>query len=115
MRAPVHNAMTQRAFCYAALGSNCAALASFCAARHAAASSKVTYRREPTAISRGASLSFLSLKYIAIEMRCAAQKSLIEYQAAGTGGPRTSGTLLFAFESGSLLIVGSIAIVSATG
>src|SRR5262245_59468794 len=73
------------------------------------------YRRDPTAISRGPRLSALSVKYIACEMRCAAQKSLIEYQAAGTGGPRIGVAFASADVSGSLLAVSSIADESALG
>src|SRR5262249_3770042 len=66
-------------------------------------------------ISRGPRLSALSLKYIACEMRCAAQKSLIEYQAAGTGGPRIGVAFASGSVSGSLLTVASIAAESAIG
>src|SRR5262249_5369729 len=86
-----------------------------CAARHAAASSKDTYRREPTAVSRGPRPCAFSLKYMLMLSRWAKQNSRTEYQAGGTGGPRIGVALPFVCESGSLLVVGSIAVASAIG
>src|SRR5262249_28372488 len=82
---------------------------------HLAASSKVMYRREPTAVSRGPRPCAFSLKYMLMLSLWAKQNSRTEYQAGGTGGPRIGVALPFVCESGSLLVVGSIAVASAIG
>src|SRR6476620_8031688 len=86
-----------------------------CAARHAAASSKDTYRREPTAVSRGPRPCAFSLKYMLMLSRWAKQNSRTEYQAGGTGGPRIGVALPFVWEYGSPLVVGSITVAAPIG